>query len=321
MNPTTQPSLIAGVARGTIVVNLAIAVYSGRKQDKRTQGEVTASKGANSKRAASVYKALFAECKELEDISKFQSRARLAHYRLTKPWNDFGARLLPTSLLKEYKVDMNRMESEFHLLVQKFLDRYEMLVAAAAFQLGSLFDRGEYPSRTEVARKFSFDVTYEVLPTAGDFRLDLESEVQQELVDLYEKRARAQLEAAAQDSWTQVYKALSRLSERLTESTELDDEGNPVTKRLHESMITNSLELCELLKHLNITQDPALEKARVQLEAAMSGVDIKELRKSEGERILVKQKVDAILSAFDWGVDDGDTVDAPSEGGTLGLNA
>jgi hypothetical protein len=131
----TQPSTVAGVARSAMMVDLHISVYSGRKQDKTTQGEVTTAKGSGSKKAASVYKNLFAECKELDDLTKFQARARAEHYRLTLPWNDQGARLLPTASLLEYQQTMGRYRNEFERLVDAFLDKYDTLVAAAAFQL------------------------------------------------------------------------------------------------------------------------------------------------------------------------------------------
>ena len=295
---------IAGIARAAVLVDLEISIYSGRKQDKRTQAEVTASKGAASRRAASVYKSLFAECKELDDINKFQARVRAEHYRMTQPWNDYGARLLPTSLLQEYKKTMNRLEAEFDLLVGKFLDKYDTLVASAAFQLGTLFDRSEYPSRGQVANKFRINVSFSPLPTAGDFRLDIEAEVQRDLIDQYEKRAVAQVTAATQDSWTRLYNALKRLSDRLV----VEEDGK---KRIfHDTIVTGALEMCELLTHMNIMQDPSLEKARRKLEEVLSGVTPKELREEDGTRTLTKQKVDEILAAFDWGVEDG--TDDPS---------
>lgn len=290
---------VAGVARAAMLVDLQISLYSGRKQDKATQAEVTASKGAKSSKAASVYKSLFAECVELDAITKFQARARAEHYKLTKPWNDYGARLLPTALLQKYKVEMNQAESEFNRLVDVFLDKYDTLVAAAAFQLGTLFDRDEYPTREQVARKFRFDISYAPLPTAGDFRLDIESEVQRDLMRQYEKRMEQQLEAAAQDSWTRLHEALTRLSDRLV----VEDDGKK--RKFHDTMVTGALELCELLTDMNVTNDPALEKARRKLEEALSGVTPKELREEDSTRTITKQKVDAILASFDWGVEDG----------------
>jgi hypothetical protein len=279
-------------------VDLNIALYSGRKQDKTTQDEVTAAKGSASKKAASVYKNLFAECKELDAVTKFQARARAEHYRLTTPWNDQGSRLLPTALLQEYKAAMNRCEAEFNLLVDAFLDKYDTLVAAAAFQLGTLFDRDEYPSRGQVARRFRWDLSFTPLPTAGDFRLDIEREVQNDLVAQYERKLEAQLQQANQDAWDRLHKALLRLSDRLT----VDEDGKK--RKFHDTMVTNAQELCDLLTAMNVTQDPELEKARCKLEGILSGVTPDELRKEDSTRVDTKNKVDAILAAFDWGTDE-----------------
>lgn len=293
---------VSGIARAAMLVDLQISIYSGRKQDKRTQAEVTLSKGANSKRAASVYKSLFADCVELDAITKFQARARAEHYRLTLPWNDYGARLLPTKALLDYQKSMGRYQAEFDRLVDAFLDKYDTLVAAAAFQLGTLFDRDEYPMREVVARKFRMDTSFTPLPVAGDFRLDIENEVQQELVDKYEKKIQEQIAAANQDAWTRLYEALKRLSDRLV----VTEDGKK--KVFHDTMVTGAIDLCELLTQMNVTNDQALEKARRQLEGVLSGVTPKELREEDGTRILTKKKVDEILDAFDWGVSDGTSV-------------
>jgi hypothetical protein len=290
--------LIAGVARAAMLVDFNVSVYSGRKQDKRTQAEVATAKSAGSAKAASVYKNLFAECKELDAIVKFQARARAEHYKLTLPWDDRGARLLPTAMLMPYQQSMGRYRAEFARLVDAFLDKYDTLVAAAAFQLGTLFDRAEYPNRDQAARKFCMDLSFTPLPMAGDFRLDIEHEVQQELRQQYESKLAAQMEQANRDSWDRVHAALTRLSDRLT----VEDDG---TKRVfHDTMITGAVELCELLTTLNVAADPALEKARARLEDAMYGVTPKDLRESDGLRVQTKQKVDAILSAFDWGTEE-----------------
>jgi len=288
---------IAGVARAAMLVDLNIAIYSGRKQDRATQAEVTLAKGSGSKKAASVYKNLFAECKELDAITKFQARARSEHYRLTLPWNDRGARLLPTISLLDYKQVMNRYQAEFQSLVDAFLIKYSTLVAAAAFQLGTLFDRNEYPDAAQVARRFRMDIAFVPLPTSGDFRLDVESEVQRELMEQYDRRLEEQLASATKDSWTRLYEALARLSDRLT----VDEDGKK--KIFHDTIVTGAVELCELLTAMNVTNDPQLESARRKLQEVLLGVTPKELREEDGIRVLTKQKVDEILSAFDWGQD------------------
>ena len=79
-----------------------------------------------------------------------------------------------------------------------------------------------------------------------------------------------------------------------------DKEGEDEKKRYHETLITNAQELCGLLTKLNVTNDPALEDARRQLELTMLGADIEAVRESPEVRSSMKSKVDAILSKFEW---------------------
>ena len=64
-----------------------------------------------------------------------------------------------------------------------------------------------------------------------------------------------------------------------------------------DSMVDNAVDLCDLLKRLNITNDQKLEKARASLESALLGVDATELRK-EGAREEMAIKLDSILGAW-----------------------
>lgn len=299
---------ISGVASGALIVDLTISTYSGRKKDKKTQAEVVVAKASRSSKAASVYKSLFAECKELEAITKYAAVVRASHYRLTRPWSDMGSRILPTSRFMEYCDVMNRHDTEFNKLVTAFLDKYDTLVTAAAFQLGDLFDRDEYPSRSTLASKFGINRAQYPLPTGGDWRLDLDAAKQKELVEQYQKQFERQLTAAQMENWEKLHAALKQFSTKLVDKQGEDGKMKP--QRLYETMIDGAVDLCDLLKDMNFNKDPALEKARQQLENAIQGVTIEDLRESEGTRVLTKQKVDAVLSAFDWGdLDDNDDED------------
>ena len=291
-----------GIARAAMLATLNISMYSGRKMDRNTQAEVTAAKGAASANAASVYKNLFSDCAELEAVTKFAGNVRNWHYRMTLPWSDSGLRLLPTKAFMDYTQDMNRHKQQFEFLVDAFLNKYDTLVAAAAFKLGTLFDRDEYPTRDAIALKFRFDVDYMPLPLAGDFRLDIEHEVQLDLARQYEARLSTQLAQAQRDAWDRLYTVLTQLQDRLS----LTDDGKK--KIFRDTTVTNAQELCSALTSLNVTNDPQLEAARQRLEDAMMGVKPTDLRKEEGERLTVLSKVNSILDAFDFGDFDGGAV-------------
>lgn len=297
MTNTTTP--VAAIARSALLVELNISMYSGRKQDKRTQEEVTTAKGAGSKKAATVAKHLFADCAELDAITKLQGAVRQRHYALTAPWSDAGTRIVSLKMFYgTYKAEMTEYEEQFWKLVNVFLDKYDTLVAGAAFQLGTLFDRSEYLTRSEVRRKFAFDLNFSPLPTAGDFRLDVEAEAQRELIEQYEKRLTDQVLRANQDAWTRLHTVLTHMSDRLG----VEEDGTK--RKFRDSLVSNAEELCGLLTELNIAGDPALERARARLHDTILGVSPDALRKEESTRAEVKTKVDKILSDFDWGVAD-----------------
>jgi acetolactate synthase small subunit len=64
--------------------------------------------------------------------------------------------------------------------------------------------------------------------------------------------------------------------------------------------VSNALDLCKLLGHMNVTGDEDLERARKQLEAALSRVEVDDIKGSPAMRTHVKNKLDSILGQFDW---------------------
>lgn len=288
-------TILSGNARSSLLVELSISTYAGRVQDKATRDEITASKGARSKRAASVYKSLFADCAELEAITNLQANLRLQHYRLTAPWSDSGVRQVPYTLLERHRDLVYHAEQDFWKLVDIFLDKYDTLVAAAAFKLGDLFDRRQYPSRSQVRSKFSFRVSYTPLPKAGDFRVDIENEVQADLVKQFNEMMVERERVAAQESWSRLHGSLARIVRQLAPR-----EGRK--GKIYDTLLGDARDLVDLLGHFNAASDPALEKARCQLADMLEGITTDALRTEADTRVVVHNKAKAILSAYEWGM-------------------
>jgi hypothetical protein len=95
-----------------------------------------------------------------------------------------------------------------------------------------------------------------------------------------------------QEAWDRLYECLGHMKDRLT------DDGEK-KKIFRDSLIDNANELVEALKHINITKDPKLEQARVELARAIVGVEAKELRDNKTVRQDVLTQVDSILSKFE----------------------
>ena len=286
------------ISNNGVLVDLSISVWTGRKMDKKASADVDAANSTKTK-AGAYHKNLFAGSDKLERIVSTSAKIRNWHLEQTLPWSDTGIRLLPMGNFFSYKQQLSAYEQEFSVVVADFVNSYPTLISAAAFQIGTLFNRDEYPDVSKVLSKFGIHYSFTPVPESGDFRVDADNETKQLLAEQYEKEYRTREETMAKELWDRLHGYLKLMSERL-EKPELDAQGKPKRKPFHETHLTNGEELCSLLTRLNINSDPKLEQARKELEVALSGVTVTDIRKSEGTREEVKMRVNDILSKFDF---------------------
>ena len=280
-----------------MLVELNASVWTARKLDKSTTDEVVASKNAGAKDAARVNKHLLAGRTELDIIQQAVGRARQFVYDNTAPWSDSGLRLLPTVNFMKFTERMNDFEEEMEALVKAFVAIYPTLITAQALALGDMFKRDDYPTANEIMTKFSFRVNYMPVPSSGDFRVDVGNQAQAELKARLESLTQERIDSAMADVRERLSTHLKRMSDRLT--TDYVN-GEAKQRRFHDTLVDGALELCDLTKSLNVTNDMALENARSQLEQLLVGVTPADLRKNEAIRQDVKKNVDAILDKFNF---------------------
>jgi len=281
------------IASSAMLVEMSISTWTARKLDKKVSTQVDLDNGAKTK-VVNANKNLMAGTGVLDNIVKYAANARAWHLSQTLPWTDNGSRLLPMSNFMNYKQQLGELEANYEALVDKFIVAYPSLVSAAAFQLGTLFDRNEYPDESSLKRKFKFTYSFFPVPTAGDFRIDINEEAKAEIMANCNTAYQDRLNNAMREAWSRLHECLTRMSERLT------DNADGSRKIFRDSLVENSVELVDMLKHLNITQDPKLEQARKDLNNAIAHHDLDSLRDNSNAREAVKMKVDAILSKFDF---------------------
>ena len=283
------------IATSAMMVELNISCWTARKLDKKVSEEVDSAKNTKVK-AGNYHKHLLAGNPHLDAVVKYAAKVRLWNTQQTIPWSDSGSRIVTMENLFNggYKRQLDDHKIEFDRLAANFISVYPTLISAAAFQLGDLFDRDEYPEVDTLEKKFKFNYTLTPIPTAGDFRIEIGEQAKAELVAQYEAAFNERLNNAMRDVWDRLYDCLSHMSERLAS----DDEGK--RKVFHGTLLTNATELISLLTRLNVTNDPKLEQARRDLQAALVDTDISSLKDSDYVRENVKAKVDDILKRFEW---------------------
>lgn len=305
------------IASSAMIGSLNISVWEARKLDRSTQAEVLANKGAKSRRAATVSKHLFSECPSLEAIKTLRGEARVWFNNATLPWDDNGGRLITTAQYMRVMDQAARYEQRFNDLLNIFVAVYQTEISKQAFEMGALFDRSEYPPVNEVRSKFRFGLSVSPVPLAGDFRVDIGNEAAAQLKAQYEKAMEQRVAGAVSDTWQRVKAQVEWVHERMTAVLEhdpdaveeiptKDEHGNVVSveikkkrrPKLYDSMLEQGLELCELLKDLNVTNDPRLEAARQDLEAALTRVDLDSLKESTELQRATKSAMQDILDKF-----------------------
>mgnify|MGYP003343167264 CR=1 FL=1 len=194
-----------------------------------------------------------------------------------------------------FRSELGQREQEFGRLVNEFLDKYNTLVQAAQFRLGALFDADEYPDVEVIASKFDMRYVFSPVPEVGDFRVDIGNEGLTELKKQYETNRNRFVQDAMNELWQRVRDVTERFSNQLRVNKETGEKG-----KLFQATLDGALELCEMLKSMNIAGDAELERVRKDLFMTLNGVDLKELKRDDIVRADVKTELDALISKLNF---------------------
>jgi len=298
MNTTTDITPRYNVDTCAMLVEFSAPMWTARKLDRTTTDEVVHSKNAGSHDAARVNKNLLAGRMELEVIQKHINATRQYVYDHTIPWSDRGMRLLPSVDFPAFDSRMQDAEDTFVKLVDEFDRVYPTLITAQAMALGAMFNRDDYPDPSTIRNKFSWQVNYMPVPSAGDFRVDIgnaaAAELRRKLVEMADRR----VEEAVRGLWEMCREHMQRMSRQLT--VEMAADGTERKSKLYDSLLDNGLDLCKRMRSLNVINDAQLEQARIELEQCLTSVDMSDLRKDVNARREIKARVDDLLDKFNF---------------------
>lgn len=305
LNQADQPEQLstANLYEAAQLVFLHISVPSLTKLDKRASVEVTNNKNAE-RGSARVNKSLVNKS-HLKESEEIKNEARNYFYRIAPPWGDSGFRLLRNEVQLEFAAKMGDYSNNLLAAAIRFADKWDTLVAGAALELGDLYNPNDYPSREQILSKFSFNLEYDPLPRPGsveastDLRLSIIETARKEQAALQQKTFEHRINKLAEHVWRKLYAPLKNMSERL----DYDDEGKPRNGHFKGTLVDNVLEIVEVMRAFNLTQDPQMDRVCRELRNTLTGVTVDGLKASDGLRRKTKTEVDNIiktLPTLDW---------------------
>lgn len=260
------------ISSGAMLVGLTISVWEGRKLDKKASEDITLQNHAK-KDSARVNKSLMADCEYLKAIKAHRGVVRNhIHYKTTLPWIHNGPALLTTGAYFDYKPAMDEARDTFWAMVEDFLNNYQSAVLSAQVDLGDMFDPNDYPHPDDLRHKFKFEVDYIPLSESGDFRLDIGQDAVDHLSSSYETYYAKKFSAAMADIWQRLMEPLANMVDRL-------DYADHETKKVFKgTLVDNVLDIVDLMRVANVTEDPQMSKIENELRAALQGITPEALR-------------------------------------------
>lgn len=284
-----------GLQTKSLLVNLNIGQWSGRKHDKKVTREVEEAHNAQSGEAGRFNKMLTSK-EFLAGTMKAAGAARQYLYEQTLPWGDNGDRLLPSANYFDFVAGLSRMQNDFNNAVDIAEQEFEDELTKAAVRLNGLFDRKDYPSKAEFRSKFYFNVSFMPIPDVQDFRLDITETEVNVLRKTIETEMNNRLAASMADIWERIGEQLTHMKERLT-ATAKDKDGTEKPATFRDSLFSNLADIISLLPKLNITNSPEVNEVCEDLKGLL--IDPDKVRESAQIRSRKAQEVNDILKKFD----------------------
>ncbi len=285
------------ISSSAMLVRLSISTWTAKKIDKKQTDDLTVRARAD-KKAGKVIKDLMVGSNYVSELTKYANNKRNEYSVRTLPWDDMGDRLISTSLYLPFKTDYSekngKHSGEFYRRRDYICENYDRLKQISANYLGDMAEEADYPDVNAVYAKYSWELKTKLVPLTGHPYVDLPAQDLDDLRQELEEESKSKVQNAMNTAWDRLHTTLTSMSGKLTEN----EDDTP--KRFYDSFVSNPKELCDFLGHLNVTNDPELDRARVMLQRTMEGADIEVIKDSPAIRENMKSKVDSILGQFDW---------------------
>jgi len=290
MNMSAPAVNAPSIASSAMLVEFSVSTWTARKKDSKATNDVAERNNLASNELTNVTKKLI-DCEELSAVVKFGANARNIHYSMTMPWSDMGQRIVTTQQYFKYHEVMTELQQEFDRLAQAFLEVYDYEVTEMQLKLGDMWNRDEYPTADTIRDRFRMRISYMPLPDAGDWRIDIQNEAQQQLTQQYEQYYNNQIQSAMNDLWHKLHDNLTTLVRQL------DYDADGKRNRVYDTVCDRAHELVEMLSTCNVTGDSQMEAMRQRLDTALYGLTADAVKRDDTLRDTAREKVkDAIAN-------------------------
>jgi len=265
-----------------------ISVWTAVKHDRKVSREVADQHGAH-QGAGRYNKQLLHGAQKLEELRSLAGQIRQYFYKVTLPWSDEGFRLLPANFYFDLMARMREFEASFDQAVDSFLRVYPEYIEQVRPELNGLFREEDYPSPEKLRTKFGVKLEVLPIPMGADFRVEMSAEEQARVAREIDANVRESLMRGTEDLWKRLREVVAHMVERLNEPE----------SRIHGSLVTNVLDLVDLLPRLNVNGDADLNRFAEQIRQRLCNHSAGELKKHDLLRVTTAADAANIVAEID----------------------
>jgi hypothetical protein len=267
-----------------ILVRLSFSAYRGRKEDKKAESIVERETGAK-RLSTKTYKFLLKD--HISAISNEMNKLRIWHYDNTLPWAR-GVDILPTKKYFDYLKNYQTKKMAINTLVNEAIAGLNEAVTKDRENLGNLFNITDYPTEREFRKEYQISLDIMPVPSKEDFRVAMQNEEVEALQKALEESSKEKEDFMKKEMFNRLYEPIKHMVTMISSG-----------KVLHKTLTYNIEKMCGLLKDLNITDDPEVDRIVNKVENELAKVDVDDLKNDEVAKEVAKKKAEDILKKME----------------------
>lgn len=276
-----------------MIVSVHIGLWRAKKKDSDVTDAAIKAYNANAK--AGEFTKRLVESDLLKAINTIAGKTYTYIYSVTSPWTGKNERVLNAELYVEFCQKIRGLEAEFMEAVDRFVVEYPQIIEKAKPFLGGMHKEYEYPSPSRIRGEFAFDVSMDTITDSKHIAVKMSREAVNDLAAKIQAKQEGAIRNVRLDCAERVYKAVSAIKERLDGQASAKGKD----KIFHDSLLENAQEVIEIVRMLDITNDPRLAQICEDIQQHILRYDAQTLRENPHAKTVTHQEASILLDTIE----------------------
>ena len=218
-------------------------------------------------------------------ITRARTALREYHYSHTLPWVLKGSQLLAAAGYLDYnegvRIRINAYTKAFTAFVEQ---AYDNLKADAKKKRNGMYREDDYPTKSDLRRKYYAEVAFLPVPDKGHVVVDLQNKEVERIQRDTEMMIAQAVEQAQLELWRRLYDPVAKMAASL----------NDPTTRFHDTLVSNVRDIVALAPSMNLAEDEKLSALVSEVKKQLTKASPDTLRTDPDVRVEQAKKASVL---------------------------